>query len=82
MHTQGFFIKTGRSFSDKSWGHRTAIYLKLAKDMTASQWGSFYRMLHVHEDIQDKLEEFTKPAKQYTNDPNEYFIAESDPEAE
>jgi len=48
--------------------------------MTASQWGSFYRMLRVHEDIQDKFEEFAKPAKQYTNDPDEYFIAESDPE--
>jgi len=82
MHTQGYFIKGRHSFSDKSWGHRTAIYLKLIKDMTAAQWGGFYRMLRVHEDIQEKLKEFSKPAKQYTDDPNEYFIAGSDSEEE
>jgi len=82
MHSQGFFIKDRRSFSEKNWGHRTAIYLKLAKDMTATQWAGFYGMLRVHEDIQDKLEEFSKPAEQWTDDPDEYFIAASDPTEE
>jgi len=82
MHSQGFFIKDCRSFSEKNWGHRTAIYLKLAGDMTAAQWAGFYGMLRVHEDIRDKLEEFSKPAEQWTDDPNEYFIAGSDPAEE
>ena len=79
-HTLGYFVKDGCPFSDKSWGHRTAVYLKLAKDMTATQWARFYGMLRVHEDIQDKLEEFSKPAEQWTNDPDEYIIVGSDPE--
>ena len=82
MHTLGFFIKGRQSFSEKSWGNRTAVYLKLAKDMTTAQWAGFYGMLRVHEDIQDKLKEFSKPAERWTNDPNEYFIAGSDPAEE
>lgn len=82
MHAQGFFIKCRRSFSEKSWGHRTAIYSKLAKAMTAGQWAGFYGMLRVHEDIQDKMDEFGKPAEQWTDDPNEYFIVASDPPEE
>ena len=53
------------------------VYLKLAKDMTTTQWSGFYGMFHVHEDIQDKLKVFSKPAEQWTNDLNEYFIAGS-----
>ena len=82
MHTLGFFIKGHQSFSEKSWGHRIVVYLKLAKDMTATQWAGFYGMLCVHEDIQDKLKAFSKPAEQWTNDPNEYFIVGSDPAEE
>ena len=82
MHAQGFFIKNHQSFSEKSWGHRTAVYLKLAKDMTAAQWAPFYGMLRVHEDIQDKLKEFSKPAEQWTDDPDKYFIVGSDPPEE
>ena len=82
MHSQGFFIKDRRSFSEKNWGHRTVIYLKLANDMTATQWARFYSMLRVHEDIQDKLEESGEPAEKWTDDPNKYFIAGSDPAEE
>ena len=82
MHSLGFFVKGCDSFSEKSWGHRTPVYLKLAKDMTASQWARFYGMLRVHENIQDKLKEFNKPAEQWTNDPDEYFITGSDPTEE
>lgn len=82
MHTLGHFIEDRRSFSDRSWGHRTAVYLKLAKDMTATQWGHFYGMLRVHEDIQEKLDEFRKPAEQWTDDPDQYFIVGSDPAEE
>ena len=79
MHTLGFFIKGSDPFSEKYWGHRTPVYLKLANDMTDAQWARFYGMLCVHEKIQDKLKEFNKPTEQWTNDPDEYFIAESDP---
>ena len=82
MHTLGYFIKGRRSFSEKSWGNRTAVYLKLARDMTATQWVGFYGMLRVHEDIQDKLKEFSKPAEQWTDDPSKYFITGSDPAEE
>lgn len=82
MHTLGYFIKGRQSFSEKSWGHRTAVYMKLAKDMTATRWARFYGMLRVHEDIQTKLKEFSKPAEQWTDDPKEYFIAGSDPPEE
>ena len=79
MHSQGFFIKGRGTFSEKSWGHRTPVYLKLAKDMTPAQWGHFYGMLRVSESIQDDLKEFNKPIEQWTNDPDEYFITGSDP---
>ena len=82
MHSQGFFIKDRHSFSEKHWGPRTAVYLKLAKDMTATQWARFYGMLRVHEDIQDKLKESSKPAEQWNDDPDEYFIVGSDPPEE
>ena len=82
MHTLGHFIEDGCSFSEKSWGHQTAIYLKLVKDMTAAQWAGFYGMLRVHEDIQEKMEEFIKPAESWADDPDEYFILGSEPEEE
>ena len=47
--------------------------------MTATQWGKFYDMLCVHEDIQEKLKDYNKPAEHWTDDPEEYFIIESDP---
>jgi len=36
----------------------------------------------VHEDVQDKLKEFSKPAEQWTDDPDEYIIVGSDPPEE
>lgn len=47
--------------------------------MAPAQWGYFYSMLCVHENILNKLKEFNKPAEQWTNDPNEYFIVRSNP---
>ena len=78
MHTLGHLIKDGRLFLEKHWGQWTTVYLKLAKDMTSAQWVVFYCMLRVHEDIQEQMEEFSKPAKRWTNDPDEYFIMGSD----
>ena len=80
MHTLGHFVEDGHSFSEKTWGHRTAVYLKLAKDMNAAQWEGFYGMLRVHEGIQEKMEESIKPAEHWSNDPDEYFILGSEPE--
>lgn len=82
MHTLGQFVEDTRPFSEKYWGPRTAVYVKLAKDMTSAQWTGFYRMLRVHEDIQEKMEEFSKPAERWTDDPDEYFIMGSDPPEE
>ena len=82
MHSLGFFIKGSGSFSEKYWGNRTPIYLKLAKDMTPARWGRFYAMLRVHDGIQGKLKEFSKPAERWADNPDEYFIAGSDPAEE
>jgi len=79
MHALGYFVRGRRSFSEKNWGHRTAVYLKLAKDMNAAQWARFYGMLRVHEDIKNRLDESNKPAEPWTDDPGEYFIVGSDP---
>jgi hypothetical protein len=79
MHSFGFFIKSNSSFSEASCGSRTAIYLKLIGDMTPHQWARFYATLQVHENIRNKLKEFGQPAEEWTDDPNKYFIAGSDP---
>jgi len=79
MHSTGYFIEDSRPFSEKVWGCRTAIYLKLTQEMTAAQWGKLYDMLRVQEDIQEKLKDASKPTKHWTDDPEEYFIVGSDP---
>ena len=79
MHPLGLHIKDSGSFSRKSWGSRTPIYLKLAKDMSPAWWAWFYAMLCVHEGIQGKLKEFSKPAERWVNNADEYFIVRSDP---
>ena len=81
-HSIGHFVEDPRPFSEKAWGHRTPIYLKLAKKMSAAQWAGFYGMLHTHEKIKNQLEEYSKPAEQWTDDPDEYFIVGSDSEEE
>jgi len=79
MHSTGYLVEDSRPFSEKVWGCRTAIYVKLAWEMTTTQWAKFYSMLCVHEDIQEKLKEFSKPTEHWTDDPEEYFILGSDP---
>jgi hypothetical protein len=79
MHSLGFYVRARSSFSEVSCGLRTAIYLKLANDMTPSQWAAFYRMLRLHEDIDYKMREHAKqPASGWTDDPSQYFIGGSD----
>ena len=79
MHSTGYYIKDERPFSEKFWGHRTAIYVKLAKELSDSRWDGIYAALAHTEDVHEKLKEFSKPVEQWTDDPDEYFIAGSDP---
>jgi len=79
MHSSGYFIEDKRPFSEKFWGHRTAIYVKLTKDLSTSQWKNFYGALSYTGDIQGKLQEYGRPVEHWTDNPDEYFIMESDP---
>ena len=79
MHSTGHYIKDERPFSEKFWSHRTAIYIKLAKDLSSSRWDSVYAALAHTEGVHEKLSEFSKPVEHWTDDPDEYFIMESDP---
>ena len=79
MHSTGCFIKDKRSFSEKHWGHRTAIYSELATDPTPSQWNKFYASLRVNSGFQDKLNKCSWPMMDQTDNPQHYFIAGSDP---
>jgi hypothetical protein len=79
MHSTGMFIDDGRPFSEKVWGARTAIYVKLAQEMSAPQWGKLYGMLRVNEEMLEELKEHSKPIEHWTDDPEEYFIVGSDP---
>ena len=79
MHSTGYFIEDKRPFSEKTWGHRTAIYVKLSKELSNSQWNSIYGGLEVTEDVHKRLNEFSRPVEQWTDNPEEYFIVGSDP---
>ena len=79
MHSTGYFIKDDCPFSKKFWGHRTAIYLKLVKELSSSKWNGFNGVLANAKGIQEKLKECSKPVERWTNDPEEYFIVDSDP---
>jgi hypothetical protein len=79
MHSTGYFIKDDRPFSEKFWGHRTAIYIKLAKELSSSKWNGFNGALANAKGIQEKLKECSRPVERWTNDPEEYFIVGSDP---
>jgi len=79
MHSTGYFIEDKRPFSEKFWGHRTAVYVRLGKQLSASQWDSFYAALGYTEGVQEKLKEFSRPVEHWTDDPEEYFIVGSDP---
>ena len=82
MHSTGHFIEDKRAFSAVGCGHRTAVYLKLANELTISQWNSFYTSLRLAGDFQEKLKEFSRPVENWTDDPNAYFIMGSDPAEE
>jgi len=79
MHSTGFYIKDERAFSEKFWGHRTAIYVKLAKEISDSRWDSFYAALAYTEGVHEKMSEFSRPVEHWTDNPDEYFIVGSDP---
>ena len=79
MHSTGYYIKDERPFSEKFWGHRMVIYIKLAKELSDSRWDGIYAGLAYTEEIHKKLRECSKPVEQWTDDPNEYFIVGSDP---
>jgi len=79
MHSTGFLIEDKCPFSEKNWGHRTSIYAKLAQDMMPPQWNRFYDGLRYTGGFHEKMQEFSRPAEEWTDDPNEYIIIESDP---
>ena len=79
MHSTGWFIEDKRPYSEMFWGHRMVIYVKLAKELSSSQWDSFYAALGYSEGVQDKLGEFSKPVEHWTDNPDECFIVGSDP---
>jgi hypothetical protein len=79
MHSTGYYIKNESSFSERFWGNRTAIYVKLAKALSDSQWNSFYGGLSYTEGYHEKQSEFSRPVEHWTDNPDEYFIMGSDP---
>ena len=79
MHSTGYFVEDKLPFSEKFWGHRTAVYIKLATQLSPSQWNSFYGGLKYTEGVQEKLKEFSRPVEHWTDDPEEYFVVGSDP---
>ena len=79
MHSTGYFIKDERAFSEKWWGHRTTIYIKLVKELSNSRWNGINGALASAKDLLDKLKKASQPVVRWTNDPEEYFIVGSDP---
>ena len=79
MHSTSKFIQDKCLFSKKNWGHHTAIHVKLVKSFSKSNWANFYLALSFAGDMQEKLKEFSHPVEHWTNNPDEYFLMESDP---
>ena len=79
MHSTRYLIDDKWPFSDKSWGHRTAIYIKLVTELSTSQWIGFYRSLEHTENVDEKMREFSKPVENWSSDPNSYHMVASDP---
>lgn len=79
MHSTGYYIEDKHPFSDKLWGRRTAVYLKLAKELSASQWDGLFGGLEYTKDVHEKLDEFSRPVENWTDNPDEYSIVASDP---
>lgn len=79
MHSTGLFLEDKCSFSEKYWGHQTAIYVKLAKELSSSQWDGFYKALVYTEDIEERFDEFCHPVENWADNPDDYTIVGSDP---
>ena len=56
MHSMGHYIEDKHSFSKKMWGHWTAIYTKLVKEVSDSQWNRIYGGLEYTEGVVRKLD--------------------------
>ena len=78
MHSTGHYIKDKCPFAKKTWGHWTAIYVKLAKGLSSWQWTRICGGLEYTEGIQEKFNEFSKPVGKLRDNPEEYFIISSD----
>ena len=74
MHSTGHYIEDQHPFTEKKWGHQTAIYAKLAKGLSSSQWIGIFSGLEYTEGIQEKLNEFSKPVEKWMDNPEECFI--------
>ena len=79
MHSTGYLIEDNHPFSEKYWGHWTTIYIKLARELSDSQWNSLYESLEITEGINKKMSEFSKPVECWTDNPDDYHIVASDP---
>ena len=79
MFSTGHFILDKRAFSEKFWGQRTAVYVKLAKALSTSQWNTIFAGLEYSKGVEEKLKQCSRPVEHWTDDPEQYFIMESDP---
>ena len=82
MHSTGYLIEDKHPFSEKHWGHWTAIYIKLARELSDPQWNNLYGSLEITEGINEKMSEFSKPVERWTDNPDDYHIVALDPPAE
>ena len=78
MHSTGYFIQDDHSFSNQGWGTRTAIYVKLAKELSDLKWDNIYKAMHSAEVVQEKLGRFSRPVENWTDNPENYHIISSD----
>ena len=60
MHSTGYYIKDECPFSEKFWGHRTMIYIKLVKELPDLRWDGLYSALAYTEGVHKKMSEFSK----------------------
>jgi hypothetical protein len=79
MHSTGYFIQDDHSFSEQSWGTRTAIYVKLANDLSDLQWKVIYEAMHSAEVTQERISRLSRPVENWTDNPDNYHVVASDP---
>ena len=79
MHSTGYYIEDKCPFAEKTWGHRTMIYVKLAKGLSHSQWTRIFGGLEYTQGLQEKLNEFSKPVENWMDNLEDYFIVSSNP---